>query len=327
MRYHYTRAFFAEGALAQGSQEIVLLDEPSEGLKFILTGVPDRFLADADRSQATGLLTAARITVAGGPPPPPLKPFPVVVEELRVQREKSREGRMVLICQFEGTGETIKLFTATRDGFTCAFINQSDADKIIEKHQPRIDRALASLFAADTLVIRFEELAESLTLTTDEGLDVIAIIMRLGMSSVVRTFIDSQKEANLKAGFERCFRSNKNINGVVRLLSDSLLATKDKLRSFLAAWTSLEIFVNKFYNEPPAAANSPTSTAKEPALVFRFNSAAKNLGVDDSDKKEATFKKVKKSRDELLHGEDVDERVFPIEETQALVRAFLEKIS
>ncbi len=54
MRYHYTRAFLAEGALAQGSQEIVLLDEPSEGLKFILTGATDRFLADADRSPDDG---------------------------------------------------------------------------------------------------------------------------------------------------------------------------------------------------------------------------------------------------------------------------------
>jgi hypothetical protein len=231
---------------------------------------------------------------------------------------------MVLICQFDGTAEPLKLYTATRDGFTCTFINQSEADKIVEKHQPQIDRALASLFAADTLVVQFQELAESLTLTTEEDLDVVAIIVRIGISSVPRTFIDSQKEAKLQAGFERCFRSDKNLSRVTRLLSDSLLATKDKLKSFLAAWTSLEIFVNKFCGKQPAA---PSPAQKEPALVFRFNSAAKNLAVDDPDKKEATFKKVKKSRDELLHGEEIDERVFPIEETQALVRAFLEKIS
>jgi hypothetical protein len=324
MHYHYTRAFFVKGALAQGSQEIVLLDEPSEGLKFTLSGAPDPFLVDADRSQARGLLTAANITVAGGPPQPPLKPFGVVVEEIRTQREKLREGRMVLICQFEGTAKPLKLYTATRDGFTSAFIHHDDADKMIAKHQSQIDRALASLFAADTLIVRFEELAESLTLTTEEGLDVVTNTTRLGISSVRRTFIDSQKEAKLHAGFKRCFRSDKDLSRVTRLLSDSVLATKDRLKSFLAAWASLEIFVNKFCSKQPAI---PSQAQKEPVLVFRFNSAAKNLGVNDPDKKEAIFKKVKKSRDDLLHGKEVDERLFPIEETQALVRAFLENIS
>jgi hypothetical protein len=49
--------------------------------------------------------------------------------------------------------------------------------------------------------------------------------------------------------------------------------------------------------------------------------------VDGADPKEETFRKIKKSREALVHGNKVDERQFPIDETQALLRAFLEKVS
>jgi hypothetical protein len=134
-------------------------------------------------------------------------------------------------------------------------------------------------------------------------------------------------EVKLKTQFQRCFRSDKNLNTVTRLLSDSLLAKENKLRSFLAAWTSLEIFVSKFSTQPSGslAEEKPTSL-KLPALVFRFNSAARNLGLDDPAEKEIAFINIKRVRDDFVHGKNVDDSSFPIEETQALVRAFLEKI-
>ena len=111
------------------------------------------------------------------------------------------------------------------------------------------------------------------------------------------------------------------------LLSDSLLAKEDRLRSFLAAWTSLEIFANKFATQPSELPIvTKTASDKPPVLVFRFNSAAKNFGLADLAEKEVVFKKIKSVRDHLVHGNEVEESSFPIEETQALVRAFLEKV-
>jgi hypothetical protein len=55
-RYRYTRAFIVEGLLAREGQEIVLYDQPAEGCKFMLTGMPDSLLADADKSTAAGIV-------------------------------------------------------------------------------------------------------------------------------------------------------------------------------------------------------------------------------------------------------------------------------
>ena len=330
MRYRYTRAFIVEGtlALAAKSQEITLFDEPGEGLKFALTSAPDSFLMDADKTAAVGLIASPKWSVAGFPPPPPAKPPGVIVDEIRSNRKKLLDQRMVLVCQFDGAADPLKIhgpIDVESDRFS--FFNRSEIDKITAKHEKAIARSIASLFAADPLIVRFEPLAESFRFADSDGMEILAVAIGGYVSSVRRTGIDPEMEAKLKTEFERCFRSDKNLNAVTRLLSDSLLAKEDKLRSFLAAWTSLEIFVSKFSTQPSAPLSEEKCTSlKLPALVFRFNSAARNLGLDDPAEKEIGFVKIKRVRDDLVYGKDVDDSSFPIEETQALVRAFLKKI-
>jgi hypothetical protein len=71
-----------------------------------------------------------------------------------------------------------------------------------------------------------------------------------------------------------------------------------------------------------------TQTGKIPALISRFNSTVENLGLEEREAKEAGFKKIKAVRDGLLHyGKDVEDSSLPIEETQNMVRAFLETLS
>jgi hypothetical protein len=69
---------------------------------------------------------------------------------------------------------------------------------------------------------------------------------------------------------------------VTRLLSDSLLAKENRLKSFVSAWTSLEVFINKFSSKKPRCPEEEaTQTEKIPALISRFNSAAENLGLEE----------------------------------------------
>lgn len=64
-----------------------------------------------------------------------------------------------------------------------------------------------------------------------------------------------------------------------------------------------------------------------PALINWFDSLCSELGVENRAAKAATFKKIKDVREEVFHqGKDIDDSAFPIEETQNLVRAFLEKV-
>jgi hypothetical protein len=110
MRYRYTRAFIVEGtlALAAKSQEVTLFDEPGEGLKFVLTSAPDSFLMDADKTAAVGVIASSKWSVAGFPPPPPAKPPGIIVDEIRSNRKKLLDQRMVLVCQFDGAADPLK---------------------------------------------------------------------------------------------------------------------------------------------------------------------------------------------------------------------------
>jgi hypothetical protein len=115
---------------------------------------------------------------------------------------------------------------------------------------------------------------------------------------------------------------------VTRLLSDSLLAKENKLKSFVAAWTSLEVFINKFSSKSPEFSEGKAPAAEKiPFLVARFNSAAENFDLEEREAKQGGLKKIKAIRDKLIHyGEDVPESSFLIEETHNLIRAFLEKV-
>jgi hypothetical protein len=176
MRYRYTRAFIAEGTLARESQEILLFDEPSEGTRFVLSSATDSYLTDADKIVAAGLTLLSRITVAGAPPPPLAKPLGVIVDEIRAEREKLLNQRMVLVCQFDGTADPLKIHARSEvEGDTFSTFNRSEIEKITGKHEKAIERAIASLLAADLLVVRFEALAESFRFADSDGLEILAV--------------------------------------------------------------------------------------------------------------------------------------------------------
>jgi hypothetical protein len=328
MRYRYTRAFIVEGLLAREGQEIVLSDQPAEGCKFVLTGTPDSLLADADKSTAAGISAISRITVAGAPPPPQLLPLSVIVGQIRSERTKLMDGRMVFVCQFEGTAAAVTGAPVDKEGERFLILNRGAIDQITAKHEKDIDQAIGSLFAAEESVVRFEPLGESFRMIMADGSECLAVPFGGTAWGVSRRGIDAEREVKLKSRFERCFSSGKDLKTVTRLLSDSLLAKENRLKSFVSAWTSLEVFINKFSSEKPKCPEEEaTQTGKIPALISRFNSAAENLGLEEREAKEAGFKKIKAVRDGLLHyGKDVEDSSLPIEETQNMVRAFLEKI-
>jgi hypothetical protein len=325
MRYRFVRAFIVEGLFALEGQEIVLLDQPGEGRKFVLTSAPDSLLADADLSAARGAILQSRITVAGAPPPPPVATMDVILERIRSQRKTHLNGRLVLVCQFEGTTDAMTSFPQTREGQEFVIMNRAQIQKITEKDEKEIDRAVAGLFVADASIVGCESHAQSLTMIDANGSERLVQLFDMSVSSVTRRAIAADKEAEFKSRFARCFNSNSDIKTVTRLLSDSLLAEGNKLRGFLAAWTALEIFIKKFSTKVPMAPDD--ERRKVPALVNWFNSLCEELGVENQAAQASTFEKVKTVREQVFHqGKDMDDSAFPIEDTQNLLRAFLEKI-
>jgi hypothetical protein len=327
MRYRFVRAFIVEGLLAPEGQEIVLCDEPRERGKFVLTGSPDSWLADADKSAAVGAITMSRFTVAGAPPLPLPRPVRDIVTDIRSQRRNQLQGRMVLVCQFEGNADALPGSPAEREGERFLFSHNNEVSSITEKHEKDIDRATGSLFVADASVVALEPLGLSFRIMASDGTE--SLVLGLGAGPVVvitRRGIDAERAVQLKSRFAQCFQSDKDLKTVTRLLSDSLLAGANKLRGFLSAWTALEIFIKKFATKedmPPDDKRRET-----PPLINWFNSLSIELGLENPTEKAASFKKIKEVREQVFHtGKDIEDSAFPIEETQNLLRAFLEKVA
>jgi hypothetical protein len=260
----------------------------------VLTGTPDSLLADADKTTAAGLIVTSRFSVAGAPP---AKPVSVIVDEIRSERKKLLNERMVFVCQFDGTAASVEGAPVDKEGERFLVLNRGEVDKITAKYEKDIDRAIASLFAADASVVRFEPLGESFRMIMADGSECLAVTLGGRAWWVARRSIDAQKEVKLKSRFERCFRSDKDLKTVTRLWSDSLLAKENKLKSLVAAWTSLEVFINKFSStRPRPAEEKATQAEKIPALVNRFNSAVENLGPEGAKRKKPVLRRSRPSK-------------------------------
>ena len=229
MRYRYTRAFIVEGLLAREGQEIVLFDQPAEGLKFVLTGTPDSLLADADKSTAAGISAISRITVAGAPQLPPLLPLSVIVGQIRSERTKLIDGRMVFACQFEGTAAAETGAPLDEEGERFLILNRGAIDQITAKHEKDIDRAIG-------MCVRRREIRSAIRavrrkLQNDHGKQLGmsgCAFWRNGIGGFQKRYGCRSGKLKLKSRFERCFRSGKDLKTVTRLLSDSLLAKEDR---------------------------------------------------------------------------------------------------
>jgi hypothetical protein len=138
----------------------------------------------------------------------------------------------------------------------------------------------------------------------------------------VRTHYESASPA--EAEFLARQLERTELKRVVNLFARSLdSAADDDFRSFLFGWTALEIFINKVFSQYERvlveAVNSQVTVhgvsryferitqvmKNKYRLVDKFSVVAGVLAGETSDADVDQFKRIKKARDELLHGQDV----------------------
>ncbi len=135
--------------------------------------------------------------------------------------------------------------------------------------------------------------------------------------------------------------ANTSLDSVFRLLTSSLTNDADQLRGFLAAWNGLEIFINKVFSKYEQGLFQDLKGGKPQGswlqyldrikdvmkdkyrLTDRFALVVFRLSPDDADGDYREFSEAKKLRDNLFHGQDVNEGDLPTKSVQALLRKYV----
>jgi hypothetical protein len=157
--------------------------------------------------------------------------------------------------------------------------------------------------------------------------------------SVIRA-ISEEKLAPVEEWY-RVVSRNQKFERVVRLLVASLQAEGDPLRSFLHAWTALEMLINKIFSQyekrffeelsedhNPDAHRQYLARIREVMqgkyrLTDKFALIATVLSPASADEDLSQFKQAKEQRDDLAHGQDVNEGTLPIPMIHELVRKYV----
>ncbi len=124
----------------------------------------------------------------------------------------------------------------------------------------------------------------------------------------------SQAVAKNTASYISGVAEEKNLDSVIRLLSQSLDDEADTLYSFLTAWTALEIFVNKEFRT--------YQQEWEPDLRDRFKVIATVLNPTTGQADTDLFKQIKDTRDKFYHAMKIEPAALPAEGARRLLRKY-----
>jgi len=159
-------------------------------------------------------------------------------------------------------------------------------------------------------------------------------------ASVIRSI--SEEKLDSVEEWYRVISGEPPYERVVRLLVASLQSEGDALRSFLYAWTALEILINNMFSQYENRFFEELSKDRNPdayhqclarirkvmnkgkyGLADKFALIAAVLSPASADEDLSRFEPAKKKRDALMHGQDFNEDTLPISVIHELVRKYV----
>lgn len=343
MQYTYTVAWAMVGGISirDGSPPIELAS--SEGAQFILTSDPDPSLANVDEASAVGRLMLKGVVGQDG-----AADFPTAlaseIEEIRGERRKKVGGRAVLICQARGEIETtLKELLREHDTFIITF-DAVEKRRVRQMHRSDIEAMKVVIACESDVPSQFVNLSEETYLLNDEGKRVYSMSFSVSAEASSSTTLSEDTIQRISARYAALNQAN-DLDSVERLFCQMAEYDTDRLKAFLSGWAALEILIAKSFKSYEQAFFSPFINAEQPTLRERFLDRIKGVmkdkyrltdkfiavtavlfpGVSDVDTQQnfEKFRRLKKQRDSIFHGEAFSERDLPVHELAALLRKYV----
>lgn len=342
MKYRYTALFSIKGlSLSPAEGEKVLVLDSAPGLRAILTTQPDSHAFEGDRSTAVaGLMLRALFN--SEPTGNEFKQgVASAVEELRATRQKEFGSSPFLVVIGEGE---VASFNPTHekdaDDFIVCF-DGADKGEIRARFHAKLTALLNSMSSEAESVIGIRKVADPVVFFREDGKPVYSYTFSAGSvgAYVSRVLTDDRVKAIDE--LYRLLAADTALPRVQRLIRSSLETEDDPLRSFLAAWSAFEIFVHKVFTTYEArffdglleeehleVQGKYLGRIREVMndkyrLADKFAAISFQLSPGTGDEDLKTVMQVKTARDQLLHGESVDEMSLPVKSIRDLASKYL----
>jgi hypothetical protein len=264
------------------------------------------------------------------------------VEELQVARQKEFGSSPFLIVTGEGE---VPSFNPTHQRDAEDFIvcfDGADKGTIRARFHDKLTALLNSIVSEAETVIGIKRVTDSVVFFREDGKPVYSYSFSAGAVgvSVSRPLADDRVQAI--GELYRLLSADKILQRVQKLIRSSFETEDDPLRSFLAAWSAFEIFVNKvfgtyesFFFDGLLEEGYPEVQKKylgrirevmkdKYRLADKFAAVSFQLSPGTGDEDLKTVLQVKKVRDELSHGESVDEADLPVKPIRDLASKYLQ---
>ena len=307
-------------------QEIVLLEDLPHLFKAFLSKNLDAYCTDIDRRAVIG----KKILSGLGE-----KTFESHIEETKKQRNEKFATPPFLIIEACGDDSSFIPEEAVDKGDYALCIQNETGAFSKGQYQNQINSVLSSLCLSIDTFYKYKKVGESVVYYNSDGKPIHNILISVkgkGFSS--RKVLDIDIETTKSCS--SIMSQNEIFSTICRLLVQSIDSKSDELLSYLSVWTALEVFINKMFRVEKqnliaclTERGLIDQTLREEIERKKFSLMNKfkmlclylNNQVECPDIK--TFKKLKDSRDELLHGDEIDFAKLPVFETQNLLRKYL----
>jgi hypothetical protein len=338
VKFRYTAIFALQGVSwgSEGDREIAV--DESSGVRVVLTSDPDKFAFEGDRSLAVATLMLGSLFSDQSTDDQRRDRVSGQVERIQQSRRDRLGGYAALVFVAEGEVESFHPSNERETHEFAVCFDAADKEEIKRRFEDSVAAVLTAVSLALPGLVGFVKLKDSVVFERSDGKPLYSYTFTTGP---VRAIVSSKPESKaldeIGCLFDR-LRQESQLNRVQRLVRSSFDDEQDRLRAFLAAWTALEILVNKVFAGYEQRYFSQLLEEQQPLeakakflrriqdvmkdkyrLSDKFGAIAFQLAPLSADQDLKDMLSIKAVRDKLLHGDDVSEGALPLEPARNLV--------
>ena len=262
------------------------------------------------------------------------------VQAVRKQRSPGPGIGGILIIEIKSESNAIVGDQiAEKDSLVVCF-DAYDKEALRAQLQNRISAVVAALRLASDGAYELERISDGSYLLSSEGKITHSFSLKMGSPTLyVSCQMADELVVRIREDINLLLKENK-LDNVMRLFAHSLDRKTDSFRTFVSAWSALELFIAKvfpFYEEMLHAELAKVhvspgltkylSRIKEVmkgkySLTDKFSVISVFLDPITDSKDIAQFTLIKKVRDNLFHGDDIPDSSLPNNELHALFEKY-----